>query len=298
MKTIELRIGNFVTVDNPKYHPQLKGVLLRVTGLHERSINGAIETSVNLEHSVKSMVEYQTYSLFIEYIKPIPLTEKWLLDFGFKVKGDFYDKGQLSILLANLKDNHPNGRVYYNSLAIVQSQPKYVHQLQNLYFALTQKELILKENKLKNCDMNVDELKIKALLEGLEAENIEEFMRDAKVVDYRNYGKAYISAARNKINEIMKEPLFITYDGVDIFDLCQTVYLIHPKTFIKQKSDLGYFSTNDLDNYKLFYHESKADEYIWQNKKLFSYEDMMKAKHSIILTSEDIEKSAKERSKE
>ena len=160
------------------------------------------------------------------------------------------------------------------------------------------KELILKENKLKNCDMNVDELKIKALLEGLEAENIEEFMRDAKLVDYRNYGKAYISAARNKINEIMKEPLFITYDGVEIFDLCQTVYLIHPKTFIKQKNDLGYFSTNDLDNYKLFYHESKADEYIWKNKKLFSYEDMMKAKRSIILTSEDIEKSAKERSEQ
>ncbi|HHT04032.1 MAG TPA: hypothetical protein GX005_06925 [Bacteroidales bacterium] len=274
MKITELRIGNLVTVDNPKYHPQLKGVLLRVTGVQERSINGAIETSVTLEHSVKSMVEYQTYSQFIEYIKPIPLTEQWLLDFGFKVKREFYDKGKLSILLANLKDYHSNGRVYYNSWAIMESQPKYVHQLQNLYFALTQEELILKEYKLKNCDMNVDELKIKALLEGLEAENIEEFMREAKVVDYRNYGKAYISAARNKINEIMKEPLFVTEDGVNLFDLCQTVYLIHPKTFMKQKSDLGYFSTNDLDNNKLFYHESKADEYIWRNKRVFSYNDL------------------------
>ena len=73
-----------------------------------------------------------------------------------------------------------------------------------------------------------------------------------------------------------KEPLFITDDGVDIFDLCQTVYLIHPKTFIKQKSDLGYFSTNVLDNNKLFYHESNADEYIWRNKKVFSYEDFIR----------------------
>lgn len=93
-----------------------------------------------------------------------------------------------------------------------------------------------------------------------------------------------------------KRPLFVTEDGVNLFDLCQTVYLIHPKTFMKQKSDLGYFSTNDLDNNKLFYHESNADEYVWKNKRVFNYEDMMKAKHSIFLTNEDIEKSAKERS--
>ena len=49
--------------------------------------------------------------------------------------------------------------------------------------------------------MNTDELKIKALLEGLEAENIEEFMKKAKVDDYRNYGKAYVSAVKSKIKE-------------------------------------------------------------------------------------------------
>ncbi len=77
-----------------------------------------------------------------------------------------------------------------------------------------------------------------------------------------------------KIEE--KELFFVTEDGVELFDLCQTVYLIHPKTFIKQKSDLGYFSTNDLDNNKLFFHESNADEYIWRNKKVFSYEDFIR----------------------
>lgn len=45
------------------------------------------------------------------------------------------------------------------------------------------------------------ELKIKALLEGLEIQNIEKFMREAKVGDYRNLGKAYISAVRGKIKE-------------------------------------------------------------------------------------------------
>ena len=42
--------------------------------------------------------------------------------------------------------------------------------------------------------MNVDELKIKALLEGLETQDIEKFMIQGKVGDYRNYGKAYYSS--------------------------------------------------------------------------------------------------------
>ena len=95
-----------------------------------------------------------------------------------------------------------------------------------------------------------------------------------------------------------QKPLFITEDGVEIFDLCQTVYLIHPKTFIKQKSDLGYFSTNDLDNNKLFYHESNADEYIWRNKRLFSYNDIEKFLSGGEGIWYDVKAIAKERSKE
>lgn len=149
MKTTELRIGNIVTVDNPKYHPQLKGVLLRVTGIQEHVISNKIEYYLNLEHiNKKANTYYQTYSQLIEYIKPISITERWLLDFGFKDKRDFYEKGKLSILSANLKDYYPNGRVYYNSWAIMEIQPKYVHQLQNLYFILTNEELILKTSKL------------------------------------------------------------------------------------------------------------------------------------------------------
>ena len=49
--------------------------------------------------------------------------------------------------------------------------------------------------------MNEYELKIKALLEGLEIQNIEKFMREAEVVDYRNLGKAYVSAVKGKIKE-------------------------------------------------------------------------------------------------
>ena len=134
MKATELRIGNLVGI--------------KETALHADGCNHS-EAIFKIEEIKKDGVQFKGYHAneYYKDLKPIQLTEQWLLDFGFKVKGEFYDKGQLSILLANLKDNHPNGRVYYNSWAIVQSQPKYVHQLQNLYFALTQEKLILERKK-------------------------------------------------------------------------------------------------------------------------------------------------------
>lgn len=61
--------------------------------------------------------------------QPIPLTEEWLLKFGFK-KGE---RGWFKTLDKNLKFNlytYRDKELY-----------RYVHQLQNLYFALTNEEL-------------------------------------------------------------------------------------------------------------------------------------------------------------
>ena len=41
--------------------------------------------------------------------------------------------------------------------------------------------------------------KLKALLEGLETQNIDKLLKEGKTGDYRNYGKAYISAVRDKV---------------------------------------------------------------------------------------------------
>ena len=91
-----------------------------------------------------------------------------------------------------------------------------------------------------------------------------------------------------------QEPLFTTEDGVKCFDGDEyiSIGVYYNKIYmIACNCDAPYSS-----DIKRFKHESNADEYAWKNKRVFSYEDMMKAKHSIILTSEDIEKSAKERS--
>ena len=41
--------------------------------------------------------------------------------------------------------------------------------------------------------------KMRALLEGLEAQNIDKFMKEGKTGDYRNFGKAYIGSVREKV---------------------------------------------------------------------------------------------------
>ena len=41
--------------------------------------------------------------------------------------------------------------------------------------------------------------KLRALLEGLETQNVDKPLKEGKTGDFRNYGKAYISAVRDKV---------------------------------------------------------------------------------------------------
>jgi len=66
-------------------------------------------------------------------IKPIPLTEEWLIKLGAKK-----DKIDNTYYLSQLEIMLPNFFRYKTSII---SRIDYVHQLQNLYFALTGEEL-------------------------------------------------------------------------------------------------------------------------------------------------------------
>jgi hypothetical protein len=72
-------------------------------------------------------------------IKPIPLTEQWLIDFGFiNVSLGEWEKGDIIL------DNEYTDKGIWNIVEDSQClniNVKHVHQLQNLYFALTNKEL-------------------------------------------------------------------------------------------------------------------------------------------------------------
>jgi hypothetical protein len=72
---------------------------------------------------------------------PIPLTEEWLLKFGAKELNAKRDVLKEFVLKTVRIEMSNSGNFYYkNSKLILES----VHQLQNLYFALTGKELTFK----------------------------------------------------------------------------------------------------------------------------------------------------------
>lgn len=77
---------------------------------------------------------------YIKQITPIPLTEEWLVKFGFEKQMfepcNTYSKNRILI----------DWRVVGNRFEeyFYKTEVKYVHQLQNLYFALTGEELTIK----------------------------------------------------------------------------------------------------------------------------------------------------------
>jgi hypothetical protein len=74
-------------------------------------------------------------------IEPIPLTEEWLLRFGFEIKkGKFGNEYHLLNFSLYTSKEQTICFVYDDFLKDIY----YVHQLQNLYFALTGEELTLK----------------------------------------------------------------------------------------------------------------------------------------------------------
>jgi hypothetical protein len=123
MKAEELRIGNFVYQTEHKF-------------------------SSNPFKSIKQFDESNWYRIgecieFLEDFEPIPLTEEWLLKFGFSKNRHTYNWHNVSEYFGMIEQ-------YGVTFTYVESgnfdtiygrEIRHVHQLQNLYFALTGKEL-------------------------------------------------------------------------------------------------------------------------------------------------------------
>ena len=127
MEASELRIGNLVNA-RKTYHTWDATCL--ITGLTHKGI----------------YVKYGNGHIIPINIKPILLTEEWLLKFGgIHETGGMYFFGNVGILhyrreneFSLMNYNYKKGQIY--------TTIKYVHQLQNLYFALTGKELEYEQN--------------------------------------------------------------------------------------------------------------------------------------------------------
>ena len=121
MKASELRIGNLIYVDSKL-----------------RYVFGTIYKTIQHNYHSKNSTYSENYENECE---PIPLTEEWLLKFGFEKELGwdnmvyFNNNGMHIYLCENGKESWLE---YENDIVL-----KSVHQLQNLYFALTNKELII-----------------------------------------------------------------------------------------------------------------------------------------------------------
>jgi len=101
---------------------------------------------VQFEHN-GSIKQRQVAELSLEEsnkFEPIPLTEEWLLKFGFD--GDQQEGWESTCgKCVYLQDWRDNDCRHVSNRGCCVMQIKYVNQLQNLYFALTGEELTIKE---------------------------------------------------------------------------------------------------------------------------------------------------------
>ena len=127
MKANELRIGNWVDWDNKTIRSQVKGI--HPSGKYAHLENGWVD---------------------LIRCDSIPLTEEWLVKFGFYEydrmgNNIFFSFKEIESFNFNLCLYFYELRVNFYGLPWDKSIKIYqVHQLQNLYFALTGEELQLK----------------------------------------------------------------------------------------------------------------------------------------------------------
>jgi len=110
MKATELRIGNYYATDGGLDLPQNTSI---------------VESNVFMNWEVNGC-----------WAKPIPLTEEWLVKFGFENNSmNLDEEGFLHLDISFIGGVN----VYINDMEY--SHINHVHQLQNLYFALTGEEI-------------------------------------------------------------------------------------------------------------------------------------------------------------
>lgn len=133
IKASELRIGNHIMSDREYFDEPVFGVVYQVS-----------EAGICFNYNEKG--EQRGISNPLKNILPIPLTEEWLLKFGFVASNQnestaLWDYVDLKTGWFGLieKDGYYKFASPSTSFG---TQFHHVHQLQNLYFSLTGKELV------------------------------------------------------------------------------------------------------------------------------------------------------------
>lgn len=128
IQSTELRIGNYVLYFRESVFSEVREI-----------------STIHGDNTARLKDEDSSIGCFkLSKLKPIPLTEEWLLKFGFK-KVDYRTNKEAEFDEWILGDfgfiENENGYEFYPYLTTL----KHVHQLQNLYFALTGEELTINQ---------------------------------------------------------------------------------------------------------------------------------------------------------
>lgn len=136
MRASELRIGNLISY---------AGQHVIILGIHRSSEFMVPVHYIELGYYTDS-IGFQRKETD-EEVRPIPLTEEWLIKFGFnKTDGDTYEKdlhptwGKIEISIQDISFSISR---YDSDSDVPGDALQHVHRLQNLIFALTGEELII-----------------------------------------------------------------------------------------------------------------------------------------------------------
>lgn len=123
----ELRVGNLLTTIKGTKHYK-----------RELEVENIIDNNTNLDEPLTLVNGYETHE-----IKPIPLDDEVMERLGFTSK---WTKGVFGVATTSEHSDY----VFYqeceeNGIAYFPKPLKYVHELQNMYYALTGEELTINE---------------------------------------------------------------------------------------------------------------------------------------------------------
>lgn len=123
----ELRVGNLLTTIKGTKHYK-----------RELEVENIIYNNPNIDESLTLLNGYETHE-----IKPIPLDDEIMERLGFTSK---WTKGVFGVATTSEHSDY----VFYqeceeNGIAYFPKPLKYVHELQNMYYALTGEELTINE---------------------------------------------------------------------------------------------------------------------------------------------------------
>ena len=138
MEANELRIGNYVNYKYWNPEPNNEQYLFESV-----KIIGFLKNNFYFNFKGRNEIEK------VLELHPIPLTEEWLLKFGLKNEKGFGFKNEIAYYLIKEQNNS-----FFIGIRYEHDESEYyfvwditfIHQLQNLYFALTGEELTIKDS--------------------------------------------------------------------------------------------------------------------------------------------------------